>query len=108
MTTIDEYFGTYLKTEDIPTKQTLTIREVKPELVGGENEKEKLVVYFKEIEKGLTLNKVNAEAIAEIAESRLIEGWNGVRVCLYVDKNVMFGGKRVGGIRVEKPTEADA
>ena len=99
MTSMDEFFGSYLKTEDIKKDLEVTVKEVKPEQF-REEEKEKLVVYFDELEKGLAMNKVNSEAMAEIAGSREIEEWVGTRVCLYVDKNVMFGGKRVGGIRI--------
>ncbi len=102
MTSIDEFFGNFLKVEDIAKDTPVTIKEVKVETVGREEEaKDKLIVYFDEFEKGLALNKINSEALAEIAESREIESWPKTKAILYVDKNVMFGGKRVGGIRIK-------
>ena len=96
MTAIDEFFGSYLKTEDIKDEMSVTVKEVKVEKLGREEKAEsKPVVYFDELDKGLALNKVNSEALAELANSREIEEWTGVKCILYVDKNVMFGGKRV-------------
>lgn len=106
MTSMDEFFGSFLKTEDIKKEMKVTIKDVKPESVGREGDsKDKLVVYFEELEKGLALNKVNAEALAEATNSREIEEWFGIKVVLYVDRNVMFGGKRVGGIRIRVPSQ---
>ena len=104
---IDDYFGTYLKTEDITKEIEVTIKEVIPEEIGkGDQQKEKIVVHFEELDKGLTLNKVNSEAIAEITNTREFDNWTGYRLCLYVDKNVMFAGKRVGGIRIKPANDA--
>lgn len=105
MTAIDEFFGAYLKTEDIKEEMSVTVKEVKVETMGREDKAEsKPVVYFDELDKGLALNKVNSEALAELAGSREIEEWAGSKCILYVDRNVMFGGKRVGGIRVKFPS----
>lgn len=103
--TIDEFFGKYLKTEDISQETVVAIKEIKSENLGrDDNKEEKLVVYFNEFEKGLVLNKVNAEALAEIATTREFEKWIGIKCILYVDPNVMFGSKRVGGIRIKPAT----
>lgn len=102
MTSIDEFFGNYLRSEDIKAEMTVTVKEVKRESLGrNEEAKDKPVAYFENIEKGLALNKVNSEALADIAKSREIEDWAGTKCVLYVDPNVQFGGKRVGGIRVK-------
>lgn len=106
MTSIDEFFGNFLKVEDIKEDTFVTIKEVKTEIVGREDDaKKKPIVYFKEFEKGLALNKINSEALAEIVGSREIEDWSGHQAVLYVDKNVMFGGKRVGGVRIKSKVE---
>ena len=106
MTSMDDFFGNYLKTEDIKSETSVTVKEVKTEEIGRDKDaKDKLVVYFDELDKPLALNKVNAEALAEISESREIEDWVNTKCILYVDKNVMFGSKRVGGVRI-KPVEA--
>lgn len=109
MTSIDEFFGNFLKSEYFAKgeEMNLTVKEVKIERVGREDDIEnKIVIYFSGLRadlasKGLGLNKVNAEAMAEITGTKTIEQWVGARVCLYVDPNVMFGGKRVGGVRVK-------
>ena len=109
MTSTDEFFGNYLKSEYFSKgeEMNLTIKDVKIERVGREEDIEKkIVVYFSGLradlsEKGLGMNKVNAEAIVEIAKTKIVEQWVGVQVCLYIDPNVMFGGKRVGGIRIK-------
>lgn len=109
MTSIDEFFGNYLKSQDIKSETKVTIKEVKVESLGrGAEAKDKLVVYFDGFEKGLALNKVNSEAIADVANSREIESWKGVEVSLYVDPNVQFGGQRVGGIRIKVPSQGVA
>lgn len=106
MTSIDEFFGNYLKSQDIKSETEVTVKEVKVEPLGrGGEAKDKLVVYFDGLEKGLALNKVNAEALAEVANSREIEKWKGLKVSLYVDPNVQFAGQRVGGIRVKVPSQ---
>lgn len=106
MTSIDEFFGNFLKVEDIKEDTSVTIKEVKTETIGREDDaKEKLIVYFKEFEKGLALNKVNSEALAEIIGSREIEDWPKHQAVLYVDKNVTYGGKRVGGVRIKPKVE---
>lgn len=106
MTSIDEFFGNYLKSQDIKGETKVKIKEVKVESLGrGGDAKDKLVVYFDGFEKGLALNKVNSEAIADVANSREIEKWKGVEVSLYVDPNVQFAGQRVGGIRVKVPSQ---
>jgi hypothetical protein len=103
---MDEFFGNYLKTEDIKEELTVTVKEVKAEDVGRPDDSQrKLVVYFDELDKPLVANKVNSEALADVANSREIEDWVGTRIVLYVDQNVMFAGKRVGGIRIRVPSQ---
>ncbi len=106
MTTIDDFFGDYLKTEDIKEEKGVVVKEVKIESIGRDaNAKEKIVVYFEGLEKGLAMNKVNSEALADITGSREIEKWAGIKCVLYVDPNVQFGGQRVGGIRIKVPSQ---
>ena len=98
---VSDFFGTFLKTEDVTGNVTVTIDETKPQQIGDDS-KQKLVVYFKEFDKGLALNKVNADTITVITGTDEFESWTGSKVCLYVDKSVMFGSKKVGGIRIKK------
>lgn len=111
MSSIDEFFGNYLKSEQLMHDLIVTVKEVKVKFLGQEgNPERKLIVYFNGLpqelaEKGLALNKINAEAISETANSRDYTKWAGLKLCLYVDPNVMYGGKRVGGIRVRVPSQ---
>jgi len=95
----------YLKKEDIGDKRVVvTMGKVEIETVGqGSDSEDKPVLYFQGHDKGLALNKVNADAITEIVGTDETDDWAGHRICLYVDKNVMMSGKRVGGIRVMAP-----
>lgn len=104
MTSVDSFFGSYLKTDDITGETVLTVKEVRVESIGRDDDaKEKPVVYFKEIEKGLALNQVNAAAISEALRTKEIEEWANKKVTLYIDKAVLYKGKRVGGVRVKVP-----
>jgi len=106
MTSIDEFFGDYLKADELKGETTATIKEVRVETLGrAEAAKEKPVVYFNELDKGLALNRVNADALKEVCGSSEIEEWVGKRVTLYVDPNVQYAGRRVGGIRVRVPSQ---
>jgi len=95
----------YLKKEDIGDMRVIvTMGKVEVETVGqGSDSEDKPVLYFQGHDKGMALNKVNADAITEIVGTDETDDWAGHRICLYVDKNVMMSGKRVGGIRVMAP-----
>lgn len=92
----------YLKHEDLNGRHVaVTIERVVVETVGqGEDKETKPVLYFRNGSKGMTLNKTNAETITELLGTDETDEWIGKRVVLYHDKNVMFGGKKVGGIRI--------
>ncbi len=60
-------------------------------------------VYFQQTEKPMTLNKTNAQDIADIAGSEETDDWKGHTIVLWRDKNIMYQGKKVGGIRVRAP-----
>ena len=98
MTDFNTLFGDYLKKEDFPQPAALTIRELKQEKLQDES---KIVLYFHENDKGLVLNKTNAELIARELDTVQIEEWVGKKITLYNDPNVSFGGKLTGGVRVQ-------
>ena len=54
----------YLKGDDIEAGETVTIKEVRDELVGSTQEV-KPVVYLHEHERGIILNKTNAKALVK-------------------------------------------
>jgi hypothetical protein len=94
----------YLKADDLGAKKvTVTMTEVKLEVMPQGDKEEKPVLYFRNSKKGLVLNVTNAHTIAE-AYGDDTDGWKGKQVILYVDNNVQYAGKRVKGLRVMVPT----
>jgi len=96
----DKFPSKYLKVEDLNGRPLiLTVARVEDELVGPEKE-DRNVVYFREIAKGLVLNRTNGESIADLAGSEDVDDWPKIRVQLYPSKT-KFGGKTMPCIRVE-------
>jgi len=83
---------------------TVTIDRVEFEEVGNDK-KEKLVAYFKGKDKGLVVNKTNANMIEEIARTDETDEWPGTKIVLKPAR-VDFQGKRVDAIRVDYPIGA--
>ena len=97
---VGKFLSSYLKADDIKDPQVVTIAKTLAEEIGRDDTKEsKLVVYFKEIEKGVVLNKTGIRTLSELFGSEDSDKWIGKKVTLYNDRNVMFQGKRCGGIR---------
>jgi hypothetical protein len=81
----------------------LTIAEVTEELMGrGTRQDVKAILWFNETLKGLRLNSTNV-AVLEEAYGPDSDLWRGGRVRLSFDPTVMFGGERVGGVKVQTP-----
>ena len=98
------YPSRFLKAEDLDGKDTsYTIQGLELEEVGQDQE-EKPILYFTEIDKGLVVNKTNFKAIAGIhgADS---DDWPGKKITLYPTE-VEFSGKTALGIRVRLPKPA--
>lgn len=93
------YLGSYLKQEDVPEPAVVTISGAGEESL-EENERPKLILYFKELEKGLVCNKTNINMLISMCGDDDTDRWINSQVLLYVDKSITFGSKRVGGIRV--------
>ena len=102
----------FLKKEDVGPGLLVTIHAISQQNVAMEGADPDLraVVHFNELEKPMVLNSTNGQIIARIAgtEEDIETSWRGVRVVLYNDPNVSFGGKLVGGIRVRAPKAAPA
>jgi len=97
-------FGSYLKQEDLQGKAVkVVIAAVDMDDVkdndSGRSEK-KLIMHFVGKDKALILNRTNCEALEEICGTDDYGAWVGHPVVLYSDPSVMFGGKRVGGLRI--------
>jgi hypothetical protein len=99
----------YLTKEDVTHPKVFTIAAVvKEEFEGEEGKREKPIVYFSDDEsKPMVLNSGNWLTIEELYGEDS-DDWCGKRVELYNDPNVMFGKKRVGGIRVRAPQNGHA
>jgi hypothetical protein len=103
MATIDSFFPSrFLKASDLQGRRVkVTISHVTVEQIGREGDR-KPVVYFRNAEKGLALNKINAETIARIAGSLDTDDWSGKQIVL-VPSETEFQGKRVDCIRIQAP-----
>jgi hypothetical protein len=89
----------YLKPTDIEDEDAaLTIKSIKAEEVGQERDN-KYVLYFKEIDKGLVMNKTNTQTIAKVLKSDDTDEWIGKQITLYATE-VEFKGESILGIRV--------
>jgi hypothetical protein len=99
----DFYPSRFLKVDDLKgRKVALTISRCTPEEIGqGADKKTKLVAYFREIPKGLVVNRTNAEAMAELIGNDDEQAWPGHRIVL-VPSRTQYQGKRVACIRVEE------
>lgn len=98
---IDEAFPSkYLKASDLQgAEPVVTIDCVKMEEVGRDKQ-HKAVLYFNGKEKGLVLNKTNANKITELLGSGITEEWAGQRIRLFATET-QFGGDMVDCIRVK-------
>ena len=92
--------GQYLKVADLQGKRvTVVIDHVEMEDIGGET---KPVLHFRGKNRGVVLNKTNANAIWAINGSDDTDDWPGTTIVLYPSKTE-FQGKRVDCIRIDPP-----
>lgn len=97
-------FGSFLKQEDLQGRAvkvviaSVVLDDVK-DTDSGKTEK-KLVAHFAGKDKALILNRTNCESLEEICGTDDYGAWVGHTVVLFTDPTVMFGGKRVGGLRI--------
>lgn len=85
------------------TPVVLTIVDVTEELLGrGAHQDVKCFLWFNEHQKGLQLNKSRV-LVLEAAFGPDSEMWVGKRVRLSFDPSVEFGGRAVGGVRLQTP-----
>jgi len=90
----------YLKKEDFDEDQVCTIKTVKlEEIMQGET---KWILYFREHAKGMVLN-ITTIRVLEAAFGDDSDHWIGNKVMVYVDPNVSFQGRVVGGLRLRPP-----
>ena len=97
--------GHYLKKEDLSDPIDTELLWVKEEKVTtpGKDTTTRLVAYFEGLSKGLVLNTANCETLAEITGTDDPNEWKDIGLQLYVDPDVKYGGKKIGGIRIRTP-----
>ncbi len=95
-----EYLGSY--SLEGKREQVVTITKLSNEVVTGQQGRKEdcFVVYFKEFDKGMILNRTNARAIEKVSGSGLIEDWAGTQVTLFVEKGVKAFGDVVDALRI--------
>lgn len=96
----------FLRKEDFDEDRVLTIKTVKledmPSSDRGGDATQKWVLYFREESKGMALS-ITTIRVLEQAYGPDSDHWIGNKVMVYVDPNVSFGGKIVGGLRLRTP-----
>lgn len=100
----DAYPSTYLKAADLQNRNVnVIVDRVEYEKLGEEN---KPVLYFKNKEKGMILNRTNANTISMVYGDDT-DDWEGGDLTLYSTR-VDFQGKSVDAIRVRVPPRKPA
>lgn len=94
----------FLKQSDVGKAVLWTIHGLEKVNVAkeGAEPEHKWALTFHESDKPLVLNATNIQLLEKILGDDT-DDWTGKRVVLYVDPNVSYGGKIVGGIRVRAP-----
>lgn len=97
----------YLKAADFPNETRLTMNHVQMEILGqGDDQESKPVLYFKDREKGLVLNKTNNNTIVEQYGDDS-DDWRDQPLILFKIMTNDPNGKSVPGIRCRVPTAKD-
>lgn len=102
-----DYLGSYAFQPG--EEKTVTIKEVKREIVQNQQGKEECTVaYFVEDVKPLILNTTNCKTISKVWGTPYVEDWAGRKITLKVKKISAFG-EMVDAVRVsaERPMEEE-
>ena len=108
MRTYDKYRSTkFIQKSDVERGALVTIDKITEENVAPEYQAEerKYVIHFKEDYKPWAPGIEVLEIIREIAGTGNVDDWSGTKLVLFVDPDVKFGRKKVGGIRCRAPKE---
>lgn len=96
----DAFPSKFLKASDLQgSEPVVTLDRVDFEPVGRDREM-KAVLYFAGKNKGIVLNKTNANKITEITGTAITEEWHGARVRLYAAE-ATFGGDTYDVVRIK-------
>jgi hypothetical protein len=105
----EAYPSKYIDKTDLaksPGQQiVLVIGNVTIEIMDEATGETKPVVSFAGTQKGLPLNKTNANVLAG-AFGPETDGWRGRSIVLYYDPNVVMKGQITGGLRLRLPDNA--
>ena len=95
----------YLKKEDVGRGVLATVSHFDQANVAldGQPEKNRWLMFFKELDKPLVLNSTNIQLCELAFGSDNTDDWVGKKIVLYNDPHVSMSGKLVGGIRVRAP-----
>ena len=93
-----DFLGNYLKKEDVLRPQVVRVVDVYRGEMPDES-RPKLIAKFAEFGKPMVLNSTNIKKLCEIFGTTDTGRWRG-EITLYVDHNIEFGGRTVGGLRV--------
>ena len=101
MRVLDMFPSKYLKAADLGERpQDVTITRVEVGTVGeGDDEHDRPIVYFDELDKGLCLNVTNAKRIVKLYGED-DKGWKGQRITIYPSE-CDYKGDTVPCIRVK-------
>jgi hypothetical protein len=100
MSILDRFPSKYLKASDIAPGEVVTVREVRDELVGPEQDA-KPVIYFHEHPKGVVMNVTNAKSIAKDLGEDETE-WAGKKLVLsLIETRSPRSGEPVDAIRMK-------
>jgi hypothetical protein len=95
----------FLKADDIGSNfWTATINGV--DMKNFDDGSRKLFILFQELDKGLVLNKTNADTIGDLY-GRNTDNWTGKQIMLFTAP-VDYQGKKVQAIRVRGPAQQQA
>lgn len=100
MVDVNQYVGSFLKADDIPAPQLVTVERFEETEMGGEK---KLVMFFQGVPKGLVMNATNINLCRSIFGSGETDHWAGRQIVLYVDPHIPFQGRMVAGLRLKMP-----
>jgi hypothetical protein len=97
----------FLKQSDIGAGALMTVTGCERYNVAKEGAEPELkwCLTFQENDKPLVLNSTNIQICERVFGSDDTDHWVGKKIVLYVDPNVSYGGKVVGGIRVRAPKQ---
>lgn len=95
----DAFPSKYLKADDLDGDVVVYITKAEMEQLGqGKDAEDKIILYFKGMDKGLAVNKTNAGTIAKLYGDDT-DGWVGKPITLFATE-VEFKGDMVMAIRV--------